>query len=145
MEVLLHEFSKDYRGYLFVVLDVKKSIRSVKASRILSLKRVISLGLGDKETKLEAIFQRNYQPEMFKDENALFCERCQKKCDASKRTRIIQAPQTLIVTLKRFEYDPTIENIRKIDREIEYKEELSLPLQVSEVAVKVELFAVIVA
>lgn len=57
---------------------------------------------------------------------------------------MIQAPQTLIVTLKRFEYDAAIGNIRKIDREIEYHENLSLPLQVSEVAVKVELFAVIV-
>lgn len=81
---------------------------------------------------------------MFKDDSCLYCERCKKKCPASKRTRIIQAPQTLIVTLKRFEYDTTIENIRKIDRQIDYKEELSLPLQVSEVAVKLELFAVIV-
>lgn len=136
---------KDFSEFLFVALVVKRLTRSVRAFRTRGSSRVISLGLGDKETKLESIFQRNFQPEIFKDENALFCERCQKKCDASKRTRIIQAPQTLIVTLKRFEYDPTIDNIRKIDREIEYKEELSLPLQVSEVAVKVELFAVIVS
>jgi hypothetical protein len=50
------------------------------------------------------------------------------------------------MTLKRFEYDPKLANIRKIDREIFYQASgLSLPLQVSEVAVKIELFAVIVA
>ena len=106
---------------------------------------VISLGLGDREAKLEAIFQRNYQPELLKDDNSLYCERCKAKHPASKRTRIIQAPQTMIVTLKRFEYDADMGNIKKIDREIEYKENLSLPLQVSEVAVKMELFAVIVS
>lgn len=105
---------------------------------------VISLGLGDRETRIEAIFQRNYQPELFKDDSSLYCERCKKKCAASKRTRIIQAPQIMIATLKRFEYDATIGNIRKIEREIEYKESLSLPLQVSEIAVKMELQAVIV-
>lgn len=107
---------------------------------------MISLGLGDQETKLESIFQRNYQPEVFKDENCLWCERCKKKCPASKRTRIIQAPQVLIVTLKRFEFDAAIGNIKKIEREIEYQHTaLNLPLQVSEVAVKMELYAVIVS
>ena len=49
------------------------------------------------------------------------------------------------MTLKRFEYDVSLGNVRKIDREIFYKESgVSLPLQVSEVAVKMELFAVIV-
>lgn len=49
------------------------------------------------------------------------------------------------MTLKRFEYNQKLGNITKIDREIQYQAtNLSLPLQVSEVAVKMELFAVIV-
>ena len=101
--------------------------------------------MGEQENKLENILQRNFQPEIFKDDSALQCEKCQKKCAAAKRTRIIQVPQVLIITLKRFEYDATLGNIRKIDREILYNESgVSLPLQVSEVAVKMELFGVIV-
>lgn len=103
------------------------------------------MGLGDQETKLEKILVRNFQPEAFVGDNMLSCDRCKKKCSAVKRNRIIQVPQVLALTLKRFEYDPKLGNIRKIDREIEYNAAgLSLPLQVSEVAVKIELFAVIV-
>jgi len=105
---------------------------------------VISLGLGEDETKLEKILIRNFQPEAFVGDNSLNCDRCKKKCPAAKRSRIIQVPQVLVMTLKRFEYEPKLGTIKKIDREIHYPSSgLSLPLQVSEVAVKIELFAVI--
>ena len=55
-------------------------------------------------------------------------------------------PEVLVITLKRFEFDPKVCNFVKIGREIEYAEsEFGLPLQVSHVTVKMELFAVIVA
>ena len=54
-------------------------------------------------------------------------------------------PEVLVITLKRFEFDPAVCNYVKIGREIEYAEtEFGLPLQVSHVTVKMELFAVIV-
>lgn len=108
--------------------------------------RVLSLGLEDDgEERLENILVKNFQPEAFIGENSLYCEKCDKKCPGSKRSRIIQVPQVLALTLKRFKYDQKLGDLKKIDREIFYKANgVSLPLQVCEVAVKMELFAVIV-
>lgn len=75
----------------------------------------------------------------------IYCENCKAKHAATKKTRIVHVPEVLVITLKRFEFDPSICNFVKIDREIQYEEnEFGLPLQVSYVTVKMELFAVVV-
>jgi ubiquitin C-terminal hydrolase len=107
---------------------------------------VLSLILGEKETELEKILTRNYQPEAFVNDSMLECQTCKSKQKATKLTRIVHVPEVLVMTLKRFQYDPKICNFVKIDREISYKTQgFGLPMQVSEGAVSLELFAVIVS
>lgn len=102
--------------------------------------------LGPKETNLETILTKNFEPEAFIDKDSMLeCENCKSKQKCTKITRLVHVAETLVLTLKRFEYDPKICNFIKVDREIEYKEGgFALPIQVSEASVKLELFAVLV-
>lgn len=43
--------------------------------------------------------------DMLEADNQYFCERCNCKVDAHKRTCIKRLPKYLIMTLKRFEFD----------------------------------------
>jgi ubiquitin carboxyl-terminal hydrolase 9/24 len=43
--------------------------------------------------------------DLLSDDNAYSCEKCQKKVDAIKRTCIKTLPDTLVIQLKRFDYD----------------------------------------
>ncbi len=105
----------------------------------------ISLSLGKKENQLDEILIRNFQAEFFNNDCKIYCDKCKAKHNATKMPRIVQVPEVLVITLKRFEYDPNVFNFVKIDREIFYEEkEFGLPLQVSSVTVQMELFAVIV-
>ena len=106
---------------------------------------VMSLSLGKSESELQTILIQNYQPEMFKGDSKLECDKCKRKCDATKKTRVVHVPEVLVITLKRFEYDPRVGDFVKIDRSISYPEkDLTLPIQVSQVNVNLELFAVLV-
>ncbi|EDR26733.1 ubiquitin specific protease, putative [Entamoeba dispar SAW760] len=59
-------------------------------------------------------------------ENKYFCEKCQKKVDAIRRTCIKTPPNTLILHLKRFEFDyETLQRIKINDR-YEFPRELDL-------------------
>lgn len=101
--------------------------------------------LGKTETELEKILIRNFQVEAFKDDCKIHCSKCNGKHNATKMIRLVRVPEVLVITLKRFEYDPAVFNFVKIDREIFYEEKgFGLPLQVSSVTVQMELFAVIV-
>jgi len=106
---------------------------------------VMSLGLVKNESKLQNILIQNFQTEKFIGDNKLHCEKCNKKCDATKTSRVIHLPHVLVVTLKRFEYDPKINDFVKIEKAVQYDEvDFTLPMQVSRVSVNMELFAVIV-
>jgi ubiquitin C-terminal hydrolase len=43
--------------------------------------------------------------DMLEGENSYFCEKCDKKVDALKRTCIKRLPRYLTIALKRFEFD----------------------------------------
>lgn len=107
---------------------------------------ILSFSLGDNETQFEKIMSRNFQPELLKDDCMVECEACKKKTVSVKRTRIVHVPDVMIMTLKRFEFDAKLMDMRKIDREISYKDTgFGLPLEVSEARAHLELFAVIVS
>ena len=66
----------------------------------------LSLGVTVKNKKsLTEGLQSFVQGDMLDEENQYFCEKCDKKVDALKRTCLKQCPRYLIVTLKRFEFD----------------------------------------
>lgn len=103
------------------------------------------MSLGVAEDLLDKILIRNFQPEMFNGDCQIYCDRCKTRHSATKKTRIVHVPEVLAITLKRFEFDPKICNFVKVNREIYYDDkDFGLPLQVSLVNVKMELFAVIV-
>ena len=106
---------------------------------------VMSLGLVKNETKLQNILIQNFQPEKFVGDNKLNCEKCNRKCDATKKSKVVHVPHVLVITLKRFEYDPKLKDFVKIDKPVLYEEsDFTLPIQVCGVSVSMELFAVIV-
>ena len=106
---------------------------------------VMSLGLVKNESKLQNILIQNFQTEKFVGDNKLHCEKCNRKCDATKTSRVIHVPHVLVITLKRFEYDPKLKDFVKIEKHVQFDEQdFTLPIQVSRVSISLELFAVIV-
>lgn len=106
---------------------------------------VMSLALGKNESKLQNILIQNFQIEKFIGDSKLHCEKCNRKVEATKTSRVIHVPHVLVITLKRFEYDPKLNDFVKIERPVQFDEQgFTLPLQVSRVSVNMELFAVIV-
>jgi len=55
--------------------------------------------------KISVLLNHYFKPEILEKGNAYFCERCNKKAIASKQTKIIRAPEILVLTVKRFYYD----------------------------------------
>lgn len=107
---------------------------------------MLSLSLGKQETQLSRLLVANFEIEKLTDKDSLLmCDKCKTKQKANKVIRLVHLPETFIITLNRFEYDPKIHNFVKIDREIFYEEVCPLSKNISHVAVKMELFAVIVA
>src|SRR5690349_9428495 len=64
----------------------------------------IFLDIKNKKTILEAL-DLYVKGEMLEKENAYICEKCNAKRDTLKRSCIKLLPNTLILTLKRFEFD----------------------------------------
>jgi ubiquitin C-terminal hydrolase len=71
----------------------------------------ISLDIKNKSNILEAL-ELYVKGEMLEGDNAYNCEKCGTKRDALKRTCIKTLPNTLILHLKRFEFD--FDSMRKV-------------------------------
>jgi ubiquitin carboxyl-terminal hydrolase 36/42 len=69
------------------------------------------------ETALEVFFK----PDYLKGENKYRCEKCRTKVDAKKQYKITKAPPTIVLHLKRFNFQS-----RKISKEISFSEKLDL-------------------
>jgi ubiquitin carboxyl-terminal hydrolase 9/24 len=72
---------------------------------------------------LQEALEQFVKGELLSNDNAYFCEKCQKKVDAIKRTVIKTLPSTLVVQLKRFEFD--WDN----NRPIKFNDHFSFPLE----------------
>ena len=55
--------------------------------------------------KISVLLSHYFKPEILEKGNAYFCESCNKKAIAQKKTKIIRAPEILVLTVKRFYYD----------------------------------------
>ncbi|KAI7737976.1 hypothetical protein M8C21_022822, partial [Ambrosia artemisiifolia] len=73
-------------------------------------------------SSIKEAFQKFFQPERLDGNNKYKCESCKMLVDARKQMSILQAPNILVIQLKRFEgiYG------RKIDKEITFEEVLVL-------------------
>lgn len=60
------------------------------------------------------------------DDNAYFCELCQKKVSAVKRMCIKKLPNHLILVLKRFDFDFDLMAKNKVNDKCEFPMEMSL-------------------
>ena len=64
--------------------------------------------------------------ELLEGDNAFYCETCDKKVDAIKRTSVKYLPRTLILVLKRFEFDYDTLQKFKLNNYCEFPEELNM-------------------
>ncbi|KAG9439344.1 hypothetical protein H6P81_019509 [Aristolochia fimbriata] len=80
----------------------------------------ISLDLFQSSSLREAL-RRFFQPEILDGSNKYNCEKCKKLCPARKQMSVLQAPNILVIQLKRFEGIGG-----KIDRLIAFEEVLTL-------------------
>eukprot|EP00002_Diphylleia_rotans_P019030 TRINITY_DN3683_c0_g1_i10.p1 TRINITY_DN3683_c0_g1~~TRINITY_DN3683_c0_g1_i10.p1 ORF type:complete len:2744 (+),score=414.88 TRINITY_DN3683_c0_g1_i10:68-8299(+) len=72
---------------------------------------LLSIDVNNKKSIVESL-ESFVQGEMLEGDNQYFCESCNKKVDALKRCCIQDLPQTLIIHLKRFEFD--FESMRRL-------------------------------
>ena len=63
---------------------------------------------------------------MLAGENAYYCEKCDKKVDTLKRVCINRLPKTLIIVLKRFEFDFDTMQKGKLNDYLEFPDRLDM-------------------
>ena len=64
----------------------------------------LSVQVRNNKNVIEAL-EQYVKGDLLSDDNAYFCEKCQKKLETVKRSCIKSLPSTLILQLKRFDYD----------------------------------------
>lgn len=79
------------------------------------------------------------QGEMLEGDNAYMCERCDKKIDTLKRCCIKKLPNTLILSLKRFEFDLETLSRYKLNTYCEFYDDLDMRDYCQETLAKKEL------
>lgn len=76
----------------------------------------ISVDVKNKKNLIESL-KSFVQGDLLEGENAYYCEKCNKKVDALKRTCIKSLPNTLVIHLKRFDFDyETMQRLKLKDR-----------------------------
>lgn len=75
---------------------------------------------------LKNSFKKFVESEIMEDDNAYFCEECNKKIRARKTVSIDRPPNILIVALKRFEFDSKTYWKRKLNDYFEFPNEFNL-------------------
>lgn len=104
----------------------------------------LTMSLTEGVRRLQTTIELNFRPESMKDENAMHCDKCNKKTFSLKTPKIVHMPEVLIIALKRFEFDAGRGDFIKNNAEIEYPEaNMALPLQVTETPTNLDLFAVV--
>ena len=74
------------------------------------------------KTTLEALLAEHFDPQT----REYKCQHCQKKSDATVYSTLREAPEILIIVLKRFEYNKTMRGARKIVSIVQLPETLDL-------------------
>lgn len=64
--------------------------------------------------------------ELLEGENKYFCQQCQKKVKAVRKQYIKKLPKILVICLKRFEFDYTKMQKKKINDYFEYPQEIDM-------------------
>ena len=87
----------------------------------------MSIGLNIKNKKtLESALDGYVEGEILDGDNAYFCQICQKKVRTMKRLCIKQAPNILVIVLKRFTYNFDEMRKIKINDELKFPQELNI-------------------
>ncbi|CAK4103335.1 unnamed protein product [Aphanomyces euteiches] len=82
--------------------------------------------------------------EQLTDANAYYCEGCADRVDATKTTAVSQAPQHLIVTLSRFQYNLQRGVREKICTPVQIAQTFHLPVESNAEPVDYDLYAAII-
>jgi ubiquitin carboxyl-terminal hydrolase 9/24 len=85
----------------------------------------ISLQVKNKKSIIESL-ESFVEGEMLEGENAYFCEKCEKKVNTLRRQCLKKLPKTLIIVLKRFEFDYDAMTKFKVNDYCEFPYELNV-------------------
>lgn len=86
---------------------------------------VLSLDISDKKSLADAL-SFFIQPDRLSGENAYFCDKYNRKVDASKRAMLQHLPPVLAIHLKRFAYKPAEDRMVKLHERLEFPQDLSM-------------------
>ncbi|KAI8826371.1 hypothetical protein BJ741DRAFT_43582 [Chytriomyces cf. hyalinus JEL632] len=75
---------------------------------------------------IDKAFQQFTKTEMLRGDNKYRCAKCKTLVDASKRLQILEAPQVLVIHLKRFEFGSSMYGGGKISKMVTFPEKLDL-------------------
>jgi ubiquitin carboxyl-terminal hydrolase 35/38 len=64
-------------------------------------------------------------------DNQYFCDKCQKLCDGERSITVVEAPKSLILTLKHFRYDQRYHTRAKLMQKVIHDETIALPVDVT--------------
>ncbi|CAF3230153.1 unnamed protein product [Rotaria socialis] len=79
-------------------------------------------------SNLQYVFDYYFQKEELKDDNQYRCEHCRSLQNAERYTILQTAPEYLILSLNRFEYDKKTNIFRKVFTKINYPKVLNVPI-----------------
>ncbi|CAF3472259.1 unnamed protein product [Rotaria sp. Silwood1] len=83
-------------------------------------------------SNLQFVFDCYFQKEELKDDNQYRCEHCRSLQDAERYTILKTAPEYLILSLNRFEYDKKTNTFRKVFTKINYPKVLNVNINPSQ-------------
>jgi hypothetical protein len=121
----------------YLILNLGCPHRSTREEPYLAL----SLEIKNKTNIIEAL-DLFIQGEMLEGDNAYYCERCDKKVDTLKRGCIKKLPNSLIISLKRFEFDLETLSRYKLNSYCEFYDDLDMRDYCQETLAKKELLKV---
>ncbi|KAF0686686.1 Aste57867_21528 [Aphanomyces stellatus] len=93
---------------------------------------------------LEALVQSQLATELLADANAYFCDACHDRVEAIKQTVVDHAPEHLILTMSRFQYNATRGVREKICTPVRCSTTLLLPVDAISAGIHYILYAAIV-
>ncbi|KAM8747845.1 uncharacterized protein AB9X84_015729 [Acanthopagrus schlegelii] len=80
----------------------------------------------DTTYSVESSFKRTFQTKTYTGDNMVYCNDCKQKTEATSRCEMVEAPQILILHLKRFDFDYNTRSHFKSHRCVEVPCELQL-------------------
>nr|XP_046237249.1 ubiquitin carboxyl-terminal hydrolase 47-like [Scatophagus argus] len=73
----------------------------------------------DTTYSVEENLERIFRTTSFTGDNMVFCDECERKTDATSGCEMVEAPQVLIILLKRFDFDYNTRSHFKSDRRVD--------------------------